>query len=115
MPNWKDLPDLNWAARFAYQAIEKRGTGGGNFRLLYADFIQELNLMMGFDPLLAQGFRQAAKMWSDLGASFKELAFCELDECERVVEGVLRDLGSIILLEENLFQAILEQLKHHQA
>jgi len=39
--NWKDLKDWRWAARFAYQSTEKRGTGGGAFRLMYADFLNE--------------------------------------------------------------------------
>jgi len=39
--NWKDLEDWRWAARFTYQTTERRGTGGGAFRLMYADFLNE--------------------------------------------------------------------------
>lgn len=39
--DWRELDDASWAYRFAYQCIEKRGTGGGNFRFLYRDFLQE--------------------------------------------------------------------------
>jgi hypothetical protein len=38
---WKDFNDWQWACRFAYQVIEKRGTGGGGFRLMYADFLED--------------------------------------------------------------------------
>jgi hypothetical protein len=38
---WQDLDDWQWCARFTYQIIEKRGTGGGGFRLMYADFLNE--------------------------------------------------------------------------
>jgi hypothetical protein len=39
--SWRELDDASWAYRFAYQCIEKRGTGGGNFRALYRDFLSE--------------------------------------------------------------------------
>jgi hypothetical protein len=39
--SWRDLDDASWAYRFAYQCIEKRGTGGGNFRALYRDYLSE--------------------------------------------------------------------------
>lgn len=45
LPRWPalaaDEADRAWAFRFAYQVIEKRGTGGGNFRALYARFLEE--------------------------------------------------------------------------
>ena len=34
-----DAPDWQWCARFNYQVIERRGTGGANFRPLYARFL----------------------------------------------------------------------------
>src|SRR5215218_525250 len=33
--------DWQWCARFLYQVIERRGTGGGNFRKMYAHFLDE--------------------------------------------------------------------------
>jgi hypothetical protein len=39
---WRDSHDWQWSARFAYQSIEKRGTGGGGFRGLYADFLAQV-------------------------------------------------------------------------
>jgi hypothetical protein len=33
--------DWQWCARFCYQTIERRGTGGGNFRAMYARFLEE--------------------------------------------------------------------------
>ena len=33
--------DWQWCARFCYQVIERRGTGGGNFRLMYSRFLEE--------------------------------------------------------------------------
>src|SRR5689334_3233391 len=37
----ESAPDWQWCARFAYQVIERRGTGGGNFRLMYSRFLEE--------------------------------------------------------------------------
>ncbi len=35
-------PDWQWCARFNYQVIERRGTGGGNFRAMYSRFLAEV-------------------------------------------------------------------------
>ena len=44
-PRWASWPeqveDWQWCARFCYQVIERRGTGGGNFRLMYSRFLDE--------------------------------------------------------------------------
>ncbi|MGZ5308611.1 MAG: BtrH N-terminal domain-containing protein [Solirubrobacterales bacterium] len=33
--------DWQWCARFLYQVIERRGTGGGNFRVMYSRFLEQ--------------------------------------------------------------------------
>ena len=35
---WSDAPDWDWCARFAYQVMERRGTTGGLFRKMYAQY-----------------------------------------------------------------------------
>lgn len=59
------VEDWRWCARFAYQVIERRGTGGGCFRLMYSRFLAEV----GRDeaPLAAE----AAARWSELAGAFK--------------------------------------------
>ena len=37
----QQVEDWRWCARFCYQVIERRGTGGGNFRLMYSRFLEE--------------------------------------------------------------------------
>ena len=39
--DWQKLKDFKWTARFTYQILEKRGTGGSAFRLLYSRFLKE--------------------------------------------------------------------------
>ena len=59
------VEDWQWCARFAYQVIERRGTGGGCFRLMYARFLEEA----GRDEAsLAAG---AAAGWRELAEAFR--------------------------------------------
>src|SRR5918994_6588848 len=64
--------DWPWCARFTYQVIERRGTGGGNFRRMYARFLEEV------------GYREAglaadaAERWTSLASAL--LAASEADE-----------------------------------
>lgn len=64
--NWPRLEDGTWCARFAYQVIEKRGTGGGGFRLLYAAFVQEAAVWWPELAAAAERMQALAVAWSDL-------------------------------------------------
>jgi len=71
--SWPEaVEDWQWCARFAYQVIERRGTGGGCFRLMYSRFLEEA----GQDeaPLAAE----AAARWTELAEAFR--AASESDE-----------------------------------
>ncbi len=57
--------DWQWCARFGYQVIERRGTGGGAFRLMYSRFLEEAGREEA--PLAAE----AAARWTDLAAAFR--------------------------------------------
>jgi hypothetical protein len=80
VPRWHELArdeaDRAWCFRFAYQCIEKRGTGGGNFRLLYARFLEEAALHHPGVAALALPARMAkiAAGWTRLANSFKDLS-----------------------------------------
>jgi Butirosin biosynthesis protein H, N-terminal/Domain of unknown function (DUF4872) len=52
--------DWQWCARFLYQVIERRGTGGGNFRKMYARFLAEA----GYEESAIAA--EAAEDWSRL-------------------------------------------------
>jgi Butirosin biosynthesis protein H, N-terminal/Domain of unknown function (DUF4872) len=64
--------DWQWCARFAYQVIERRGTGGGAFRLMYSRFLEEVGRPEA--PLAAE----AAARWTELAGAFH--AASESDE-----------------------------------
>lgn len=56
--------DWRWCARFAYQVIERRGTGGGAFRLMYSRFLEQAGRPEA--PLAAA----AAASWTELASAF---------------------------------------------
>ena len=66
-------PDWQWSARFNYQVIERRGTGGSNFRSLYSRFLAEVGRDDGATLATA-----AAESWSALAAEL--LAASESDD-----------------------------------
>jgi len=57
--------DWKWCARFGYQVIERRGTGGGAFRLMYSRFLAEAGRPEA--PLAAE----AAARWTALAEDFR--------------------------------------------
>ena len=70
--DWPEqVEDWQWCARFCYQVIERRGTGGGNFRLMYSRFLEEAGSRGA--PLAAD----AAASWTALAEAL--LAASEAD------------------------------------
>jgi hypothetical protein len=64
--SWPEVAgDWQWCARFGYQVIERRGTGGGAFRLMYSRFLEEAGRPEA--PLAAE----AAASWTDLATAFR--------------------------------------------
>ena len=89
---WRDSPDWQWSARFAYQSIEKRGTGGGGFRGLYADFLAQVAPALPWiDTLDAVArMRHIADDWTNLAQGCKA-AFVEGDRNRLLEAGQLLD------------------------
>lgn len=107
LPRWDAADDLSWCARFAYQVIAKRGTGGANFRRLYAGFLDEIAAYVPEVNEIDGGRRMAsiADQWVELAGVFKTISESEgvalLEEAAGITtcivdaEGVLfRDLRS---------------------
>src|SRR5262249_36253394 len=63
--NWPEATeDWQWCARFGYQVIERRGTGGGAFRLMYSRFLEEAGRPE------ADLAAEAAARWAVLAGAF---------------------------------------------
>lgn len=83
------VEDWQWCARFAYQVIERRGTGGGCFRLMYSRFLAEAGRAEA--PLAAT----AAARWTELAEAFRAASESERPRPEpwrAVGEGAARVL-----------------------
>jgi hypothetical protein len=75
--SWPEaVEDWQWCARFAYQVIERRGTGGGCFRLMYSRFLEEAGREEA--PLAAE----AAARWTELAEAFRAASESERPEPE---------------------------------
>lgn len=72
---WETFDDWQWTARLAYQVIEKRGTGGGGFRLMYAEFLAAAAAAQvpGISSLgLPEKMKAAAAAWKALADALKK-------------------------------------------
>ncbi len=80
LPRWpaeaRDEADRAWCFRYAYQVIERRGTGGGLFRALYARFLREAEAALpGLARLgLAPRMEALAAGWTRLAAELRRLS-----------------------------------------
>ncbi|QLG49644.1 BtrH N-terminal domain-containing protein [Natrinema halophilum] len=74
LPAWTTCDDVRWTARFAYQNIERRGTGGGAFRRLYATFLDTLGADAGLDPGFGERMHRIADGWTSLGSILKAVS-----------------------------------------
>lgn len=99
--DWPEqIDDWQWCARFSYQVIERRGTGGGNFRLMYSRFLAEVE---SAQAVLAG---DAAARWTTLAAAL--LAASEADEPETALwREVGRAAQEVLEVEERLWPALL--------
>jgi butirosin biosynthesis protein H-like/uncharacterized protein DUF4872 len=93
--------DWQWCARFAYQVIERRGTGGGAFRLMYSRFLEEAGRPEA--PVAAE----AATGWTELAA-----AFYAASEREQPEPDLWREIGAsaqrVLATEERLWSSLAE-------
>ncbi|ORU94487.1 MAG: hypothetical protein A6F70_08930 [Cycloclasticus sp. symbiont of Bathymodiolus heckerae] len=109
IPTWHKYDDWQWHARFAYQSLEKRGTGGGNFRFIYADFLNEASAYLPEITTLSleKGFRHCAEQWQALASIFKDTF---IQEDPNKFEYAAKQLNHIKQLETELCTTALKHL-----
>ncbi|MBM3127165.1 MAG: DUF4872 domain-containing protein [Chloroflexi bacterium] len=111
--NWGDAPDWQFCARFGYQIIERRGTGGGAFRKMYAAYLREAeNLapeLRGAE--LPKPMLEIAELWTAFALALKR-ASDEKDRAHLSAAGnALRDLAT---REENFWRRVIELVGEKQ-
>ena len=98
--SWPEvLEDWRWSARFAYQTIERRGTGGGNFRLMYSRFLRAAGFL---EAGLAE---DAAAAWTRLAEELLA-ASEEQSPSPEVWERVGAEAQGVLELEQKLWDAL---------
>jgi butirosin biosynthesis protein H-like/uncharacterized protein DUF4872 len=91
--------DWQWCARFGYQVIERRGTGGGAFRPMYARFLEEAGRA---EASLAA---QAGAAWIELAEAFRFAS--ERDEPDPDLWHEIDTLANrVVEAEERLWSAL---------
>jgi butirosin biosynthesis protein H-like/uncharacterized protein DUF4872 len=98
--SWPEVAaDWQWCARFGYQVIERRGTGGGAFRTMYSRFLEQAGRAEA--PLAAE----AGSAWTGLAEAFRLAS-----ESEEPLSGAwsLIDTAAhrVAELEEHLWSAL---------
>jgi Butirosin biosynthesis protein H, N-terminal/Domain of unknown function (DUF4872) len=98
--SWPEVAeDWRWCARFGYQVIERRGTGGGAFRLMYSRFLEQSGRAEA--PLASA----AAEAWTDLAEAFRTAS--EHDEPEpRLWERIDAAANRVAEEEERLWVSL---------
>ncbi len=73
---WRTLEDAVWCYRFAYQISERRGTGGGNFRVMYRDFLFEAaeKFPGAVDRNLGISMARTAQAWTTLAGYMQSMS-----------------------------------------
>jgi len=100
--------DRAWAFRYAYQVVEKRGTGGGLFRALYARFLEEAEgRVPGLAKLgLAPRMRALSESWSRLAGALRAIS----DVPGGLVPPPIRELVHAIARDERRYHEYVAAL-----
>lgn len=112
LPAWDDLPDPSWTIRFAYQNIERRGTGGGAFRRLFADFLASAPESVSLPAGAAAEMREIADDWTELAGVLREASETEspADRQSLLWEASER-AGAVGKREANLYRGIMDEFE----
>jgi hypothetical protein len=76
LPAFLHRPNARDLARYAGACIESFGTGGGNFRVMYAAFLEEAR-DKGYAPIDMEdvaGVRESARKWTQLSSALRAFA-----------------------------------------
>jgi hypothetical protein len=92
--------DWRWCARFLYQVIERRGTGGGNFRKMYSGFLEEAGYES--ESVIAE---EAAADWTKLAIAARGASGPD-DPDPKLWEAISSAAARVLEAEERLWTAL---------
>ena len=92
--------DWQWCARFLYQVIERRGTGGGNFRGMYARFLAQAGYES--ESVIAA---EAAAGWTKLAIAARDASAPD-DPDPKQWEAISSGAARVLEAEERLWTAL---------
>lgn len=106
LPGWAEIKDVSWACRFAYQMIEKRGTGGGGFRQLYADFLKESEpLVQEIQKFgLSDMMQKSSSLWTEIALLLKNAS--ESNGPKPVLEKTAEKVAEAASVEKTFFETV---------
>ncbi len=109
-PAWRNREKASWILSYASQTIERFGTGGGNFRRLYAGFLTEARVLLPDIvaeelPVLAT---KSADAWTELSQNMYRIA---KENHEQSWDTSVNLIGDIIDFESQIFHSLLEKLR----
>ncbi len=109
LKDWYVTPDWQWSARFAYQVIERRGTGGGGFRWIYRDFLLEAqDLTPSIRKLrLPEKMDRLGRRWSDISKLLKQISESKKDS--QLFKQASNDAKEIAELEEEFYTEVIDE------
>ena len=105
LPSFLRRPNARELARYAGACIESFGTGGGNFRLMYAAFLEEAREKR-YAPVVAEdvsGIRESARDWTDLSSCLRAFASGESND---VIAPAVSLVESIRDTEKRVFERL---------
>ena len=105
LPEFVDLPDPSWATRFAYQNVERRGTGGGAFRRMYADFLADAPCAVPAD--LAAEMAGIADDWTALSETLREASEAGEAEMAPLLEEASDGVAAVAERERACFERLV--------
>ena len=106
LPTWVELPDTTWTVRFAYQNIERRGTGGGAFRRLYADFLAEAAATGIVSADASTEMAGIADDWTALGELLREASETREEKRRELLDSACERAFAVAERERALYQRL---------
>jgi hypothetical protein len=112
LPNWPDASDWKWCARFGYQVIDKRGTGGAGFRWIYRDFLREAEGILPYlkELKLSERMDLIGIKWRNISAILKEISEKEKPDLNLLKIGSDR-ARELWELEESFYRTALDKVR----